>query len=245
MTEPTSGVALVTGGARRIGAAISRALHGAGMRVVVHYNRSRESAEALCSELEATRPGSAIAIHGDLLEAGAPRRLVTAAVAAFGRLDTLVNNASSFYPTPLDALDERMWDDLVGTNLKAPLLLIQAAERWLSESGGSVVNLADIHAERPLPGHAVYGAAKAGLVMVTRVLARDLAPRVRVNAVAPGAILWPEPEPEPHAQERLLAGVPLGRLGEPADIARAVRYLALEAHYTTGHVLTVDGGRAL
>ncbi len=236
------GVALVTGAARRIGAAIARELHAAGMRVALHYRGSRAEAEALHDELQRDRAGSACLLRADLNEAGAASELVDRAASEWSRLDLLVNNASSFYPTPLGSVTAAQWDDLLGANLRAPFFLAQAAATHLAAHGGSIVNLADIHAERPLAGHAVYSIAKAGVVMLTRALARELAP-VRVNAVAPGAILWPEPEPAAQARQRVLDGIPLGRLGTPEDIAQAVRFLA-RARYVTGQVLAVDGGRS-
>ena len=238
-------VVLITGAAHRVGAAIARELHHHGMRVVVHYRRSREAAEGLCAELEAVRPDSACALGADLLSAEARQALVTAAVERWGRLDALVNNASSFYPTPLAEADEAQWEDLLGSNLKAPFFLVQAAASELARREGAVVNIVDVHAERPLKDHPIYSIAKAGLVMLTKSLARELAPRVRVNAVAPGAILWPERPLAEAARLQILDRIALKRQGRPEDVARAVRYLIEEADYTTGHVLTVDGGRSL
>lgn len=237
--------ALVTGAARRVGAAIARRLHGAGMDLSLHYRRARAEAEALAGELDAGRPGSVQLLQAELLETHRLGDLVARAVAHRGRLDLLVNNASGFYPTPLATATEAQWEDLLGSNLKAPFFLCQAAAPYLAASGGCIVNIVDIHAERPLPGHPVYSIAKAGLAMLTRALALELAPRVRVNGVAPGAILWPEAGADPQRQVRVLSRVALGRLGTPEDIARAVLFLAGDAGYVTGQVLAVDGGRSL
>jgi pteridine reductase len=243
--DPIAPVVLVTGGARRVGAEIVRCLHAAGAQVAVHYRHSRGEAEALVAALEGLRPGSAVALQADLLDTAALPRLVDAAVARFGRLDGLVNNASSFFPTALGEIDETAWTDLVGSNLKAPLFLAQAAAPHLSASGGAIVNIVDIHAERPLKGYALYCAAKAGLLGLTRALALELAPQVRVNGVAPGAIEWPDdgqfPPPE---RERIVAHTLLGRVGAPSDIARTVRFLLFDASYVTGQILSVDGGRS-
>ena len=244
-TEPTGRVALVTGAARRIGAAIARALHLRGLRVAVHYRASGDEAEALVRELDRERPGSAAACGCDLLDSGAPDRLVRDVVERFGTLDVLVNNASSFYPSPIDTTTEAEWDDLVGTNLKAPFFLTRAAARFLSANRGSVVNLADIHGRNPVSGYAAYCSAKAGLIMLTRALALELAPDVRVNAVAPGIVLWPVGSHDAPTRERAVQAVPLRRQGSAAEIADAVAWLALDASYTTGEVLAVDGGRGI
>jgi pteridine reductase len=238
---------LVTGGARRVGAAICRRLHGAGANVVIHYRTSKREALRLQRRLDAERPGSAACVCGDLLDLGAMRTLISTAKACYGRLDVLINNASSFYPTPLAEVREADWNDLVGTNLRAPLFLTQAARAELVRRRGTVVNIADVHAERPLEGYLVYSIAKAGLVALTRALARELAPQVRVNAVAPGAIAWPEDGAlaEPGVQAEILRRTPLGRIGSPEDIASAVHYLVAEAPFVTGQVLAVDGGRSV
>ena len=238
---------LVTGAARRIGAAIARALHAAGARVVLHSHRSRAEAESLAAALEALRPGSTALVHADLKDPAALPGLAAEAVRAFGRLDGLVNNASSFYATPVGAIGEREWDDLVGTNLRAPLLLSQAAAPALRAARGAIVNIVDIHAERPLPGFAVYSIAKAGLAGLTRSLALELSPEVRVNGVAPGAILWPEGGQDFASEERsrITTQTPLGRTGTPEDVAGAVKYLLLDAPFVTGQILAVDGGRSL
>lgn len=237
--------ALITGAARRIGSTIATTLHAAGARVVVHYRRSAADAEDLVSRLNAIRADSAMAIDADLLDTAALPGLVTAVAEWAGGLDILVNNASSFYPTPIGQVDEKVWDDLVGTNLKAPLFLAQAALPRLAQRSGNIINIIDIHAQRPLREHAVYGSAKAGLAMLTRALAKELAPDVRVNGVSPGAILWPENGMSDATRRSILQQVPLGRGGEPADIAGCVLYLVRDAHYVTGQIIAVDGGRSI
>jgi pteridine reductase len=238
--------ALVTGGARRVGAAICRRLHGAGANIVVHCNQSLHEAQALVHELNGQRPGSAIVMQADLLEAGALPALVQRTVSAFGGLDVLVNNASSFYATPIGAIDERAWDDLMGTNLKAPLFLAQAAAPELRRTQGCIVNIIDIHAERPLADHMVYTAAKGGLLALTRSLALELGPEVRVNGVSPGAIMWPDgPEwQNEDERQRIIDHTLLKRIGEPEDIAGAVEFLAT-APYVTGQIIAIDGGRSI
>ncbi len=240
----TGRVALVTGAAHRIGAAIARTLHAAGMNVVLHYRSSREAAERLRESLEARRAGSVRLAAADLTRFEALAPLVEEAAAAWGRLDVLVNNASTFYPTPFGTVTEAQWEELLATNLKAPFFLTQAAAPHLRETGGCVVNLVDIHAERPLPGYPVYSIAKAGLAMLTRALARELGPEVRVNGVAPGAILWPEGM-DAETKRRIIERTALKRRGDPLDVARAVLFLVREADYVTGQVLAVDGGRSL
>jgi len=240
-------VALVTGGARRIGAELVRALHADGARVVIHYRRSATEAEALADELDRARPDSARVVRGDLADPAGCGAVADEAIAAWSRLDVLVNNASSFYPTPLGTITPDRFDDLLASNLRAPAFVAQAATPALRAAGGSIVNLADIHGLRPLADHPVYCAAKAGLVMLTRCLARDLAPEVRVNAIAPGSILWPEgPDgDDPGARARILEATPMRRQGNPADIAGALLYLVRDAGFVTGQVLGVDGGRGL
>ena len=238
-------VALVTGAARRIGAAIASALHRRGLAVAVHYRESRDEAQALAQALDRERPGAVATFGYDLLEPGAPGRLVSDVVSRFGALDVLVNNASSFYPTPIDTTTEAEWDDLIGTNLKAPFFVTQSAARFLTASRGSVVNLADIHGRNPVAGYPAYCSAKAGLIMLTRALALDLGPEVRVNAVAPGIALWPEGDRDEQAHARAVQSVPLRRSGSAEEVADAVTWLALDAPYTTGEVLAVDGGRGI
>ena len=237
-------VVLVTGAARRVGAEIARTLHRAGASVVLHYRSAAAEAAALVDALESERPGTALALQADLLDVASLPPLVEQAVARFGRLDALVNNASSFYPTPLGSITEAAWDDLMGSNLKAPLFLIQAAAPHLTASRGAVVNIIDIHAERPLKDYPLYCAAKAGLLGLTRAMALELAPAVRVNGVSPGPILWPEDGSFPPAERAaVLSRTPLGREGEPSDIGRTVLFLLAGAPYITGQVLAVDGGR--
>lgn len=240
-----SKVALITGAARRIGACIARRLHEAGYNVIVHYGHSADTAEALCNELNAARPASALCLQANLLQVDNLADFAWRAAAMWDGLDVLVNNASAFFPTPFHDASEAQWDELIGVNLKAPFFLCQAAAPFLHEKRGAIVNIADIYAERPRPGYAIYSIAKAGLVAMTRALARELAPEVRVNAVAPGAILWPEQETNSAGQAEILSRVALGRMGDPDDIARAALFLSRDANYMTGQVLSVDGGRTL
>jgi pteridine reductase len=241
------GAVLITGAARRIGAAIARTLHASGAHVVLHCHRSRAEAERLAGELNDARVGSCAVVQADLLDVEQLGELVDEAVQAFGRLDALVNNASSFYPTPFGAIGQSEWDDLVGSNLRAPLFLAQAAAPRLRESRGSIVNLVDIHAERPLKDFLVYSIAKTGLAGLTRALALELGPHVRVNGVAPGAILWPDGDQHFATSERsrILEQTPLARTGTPEDVAGAVKYLLFDAPFVTGQILAVDGGRAI
>jgi pteridine reductase len=236
---------LVTGGARRLGAAIAAAFHGAGARVVLHYRNSRPEAEALAATLEARREHSTALVQGDLLDTASLPDIIQRAAEAFNGLDILVNNASSFYPTPVGEITVAHWDDLIGTNLKAPLFLSQAAAPWLRRRGGLIINLVDVHARRPLAAHPVYCAAKAGLEMLTYALAQELGPAVRVNGVSPGAILWPETGVPDEEKATTVAGIPLRRTGTPADIAACALFLAREGSYINGQVIAVDGGRHL
>jgi pteridine reductase len=238
---------LVTGGARRVGAAICRRLHRAGANVVIHYRTSGAAALRLQRGLEAERRRSAACVQADLLRFDGLDSFLQAVRHRFGRLDVMVNNASSFYATPLGKITPRAWDDLIGTNLKAPLFLAQAASPELARRRGCIVNIVDIHAERPLEGHVVYSVAKAGLVALTRALARELGPRVRVNGVAPGAIAWPDAGllAQPEIQREILRRTPLARIGRPDDIAAAVEFLLADAPYITGQVIAVDGGRSV
>lgn len=238
-------IVLLTGAARRIGAATARTLHTAGATVVIHYRNSSQAAETLQAELNAARPDSCFLLQGDLLDVAAMPALIAQVVAQTGRLDILVNNASSFYPTPLDSLSEQQFDDLIGTNLKAPLFMAQAAAPQLRANHGCIINIVDIHGFRPLKGYVAYCVAKAGLLMLTQSLARELGPEVRVNGVAPGAILWPEMS-ENHAMHAdILAKTALHREGNPEDIAKTVLFLVRDADYITGQVIPVDGGRLL
>ena len=220
-------VVLITGAAHRLGATTARMLHGEGMNILLHYRHSRDAAEVLQTELNDIRPDSVKLLQADLHDTQSLPGLIEEAVNAWDRLDVLINNASSFYPTPIGSVTEAQWDDLIGSNLKAPLFLSQAAAPYLRQHQGCIVSIVDIHAERPLKEFPVYSMAKAGLVMLTKSLACELGPEVRVNAVAPGAILWPE------------------NLGAPEDIARAILYLVRDAGYVSGQVITVDGGRSL
>ncbi len=235
---------LITGAALRIGAAITRELHAAGMDVIIHYLNSRQPAESLAAELNAQRPDSAWTLSADLRDSTTLQALIEDAIACNGRLDALVNNASAFYPTPVAEVNETNWNDLMDVNLKAPMFLSQYASEELQRHAGCIINLTDIHGERPLKDHPVYSTAKAGLVMLTRALAKELAPAIRVNAISPGAVLWPESMDEATQQE-ILERIPLQRRGEPVEIARAVLYMIRDAHYVTGQVLTIDGGRTL
>ena len=235
---------LITGAAKRVGRSIAYAVHATGANVMLHYRQAEADARAMCAELNAGRPDSAACLHADLLDTAALAGLIADTVAHFGSLDGLVNNASSFYPTPLGSIDEAAWVDLIGSNLKAPLFLTQPAAPHLRASGGSVVNITDIHAERPLAGYPLYCAAKAGLLGLTRALAVELAPEVRVNAVAPGPILWPNSSDfDTAAREQIVAHTLLKRAGNPQDIAGAVCFLLDAATYVTGQVINVDGGR--
>lgn len=238
-------VALITGAAHRIGAAIARQLHGVGMNLVLHYRHSRESAEALRAELEAKRAETVNLIQGDLLDTDTLPSLVEAAHGRWGQLDALVNNASSFYPTPVGQVTVEQWEDLLGTNLRAPFFLSQAAAHYLRGEGGVIVNIVDIHADRPLKEHPAYSIAKAGLVMLTKTMARELGPTIRVNAVAPGAILWPERGMSDVQRQKIISSTVLQRQGTPDDIARAVLFLIRDADYMSGQVVTVDGGRSI
>jgi len=237
--------ALVTGAARRIGAEIARRLHAAGFNIVLHYHRSAADAEALSNELNAMRGGSVHLLQADLLETGRLNELVHRAAEFWGSLDVLVNNASGFYATPLGTVTEGQWDDLIGSNLKAPFFLAQTAAPYLRERKGCIVNIGDIYADRPLKNYSVYSLAKAGLAAMTRALAKELAPDIRVNGVAPGAILWPEHDADTAKKAEILAHIPMKRAGEASDIAKAVLFLVEDAPYVTGQILVVDGGRSL
>lgn len=236
---------LITGGAKRIGHQIALSLHEAGHNIVVHYRSSAGAANELAVELNSRRQSSALCLQADLLDINAIPSLVAQASEAFGGLDVLINNASTFYPTPIELLEEEFWDDLVGSNLKAPAFLAKACAAHLKESNGSIINILDIHARKPMAKHPIYSAAKAGLEMLTMALARDLAPQVRVNGVSPGAILWPENDTGMENQSSVLEKIPLQRMGEPEDIASLVRFLVDDGPYITGQVIAVDGGRSV
>lgn len=238
-------VILITGGARRVGAEIGRTLHAAGARVLVHHRSSVGAAVALAAELNRARPGSAALHRSDLLLAGAPQALVAAAIAEFGGIDVLVNNASSFAPSTIGGITLAQWDDLIGTNLRVPLFLAQAAVPSLAARQGLILNIVDIHGLRPLKGYPVYSTAKAGLAMLTRALARELGPQIRVNGIAPGPVLWPEHGMDQELKREIIDKTALKRHGNPADVARAALFLARDAPYVTGQIIAVDGGRSI
>lgn len=245
MTTQTP-VAIITGGARRIGAEIAEHLHARGLNILIHYRASSAEAEALAASLNQKRANSVATVGVDLGDALVGEIIRDHAMSAFGRIDLLVNNASSFYPTPVNETTHQQWQDLMVSNLQGPFMVSQACAPILSEHQGAIVNLVDIHAMVPLKDHVPYVSAKAGLVMQTKALAKDLAPHVRVNGVAPGSILWPEAEiNDTDKHQAMLAKIPLARQGEPADIAKAVAFLGLDAPYITGQILAVDGGRLL
>lgn len=237
--------ALITGAGKRIGACVARTLHAAGANIAIHFRGSRGPALQLANELNDLRKGSAITVGADLLDIGGLPALVDEIIDQTGRLDILINNASSFYPTPVGEVTEDQWDDLMGTNLKAPLFLSQACVPQLRATQGTIVNMVDIHAARPLRHHTVYGPAKAGLAMLTRTLARDLAPEIRVNGVSPGAILWPDDGMPDGVKDTIIKQVPMKRPGEPQDIANCILYLVRDAAYVTGQIIAVDGGRSI
>ncbi len=238
-------VVLITGGAKRLGATICRRLHGAGANLMLHYRASAGEARLLQAELNHQRKDSVALIQADLLDLGKLPSLIDQTVQIFGRLDALVNNAASFYPTPVGEITADDWETLIGANLRAPLFIAQAAAPALRKTQGAIVNITDIHAERPLKNYVLYSVAKAGLVGLTRSLARELAPEVRVNAVAPGPILWPDDDTfDELSRQRIISHTPLKREGTPEDIAKAVHFLLAEATYVTGETINVDGGTA-
>ena len=235
----------ITGAAKRIGAACARLLHSEGCNVFLHYRSSKEAALQLCYELNQMRPDSAYMMQADLLNREEMESLVSEASMAWGRIDVLVNNASSFYPTTMADVTEQQWDELMGSNLKAPFFLAKLLSETLAKNKGCIVNIVDIHAERGLKGYPVYSIAKAGLVAMTKILAKEFGPAIRVNGVAPGAILWPDNELSEQDRQEILQRVVLRRNGKPDDIAKAVWFLIKDADYMTGQILTVDGGRTL
>ena len=236
---------LITGGAKRIGARIARTLHAEEMNLVIHFNTSSDDANELCSELNSIRNESAIAIGSNLTNQTEVESLITKVIKTTGQLDVLINNASTFYPTPIEDITLDDWDNLMGTNLKAPLFLCKHAAPHIKESKGCIINMVDIHASKPLKNHPIYGSAKSGLVMLTRSLAKDLAPEVRVNGIAPGMILWPENGPSEETKQKVIDQIPLKRSGEPNDIAQTVLFLIAHADYITGQIIAVDGGRGI
>ena len=242
-----SKVVLITGGAKRVGAAVCRELHAHGAQLMIHYNQSHAEARALQAELNLQRPNSVAIIQADLLNTAVAPSLVQETIQHFGRLDVLINNASSYYATEIGQINEENWLDLMGSNLKAPAFLAQAAATELRKQMGTIVNITDMHIERPKKGYIVYSVAKAGLVTLTKSLALELSPEVRVNAVAPGPVQWPENNPQFDEvyRQRVISQTLLKRIGNPTDIAKAVKFLIYDAPYITGHVLAVDGGRSL
>jgi pteridine reductase len=247
MPESLSGkVVLVTGGAKRVGAAIVRRLHREGASVMLHYRGSEREANALRTELNAARANSVALVQADLLDLAGLAEIVRNAVNRFERIDALVNNAYAFFPTPVGEITQATWESLIGANLRAPLFLSQAAAPHLKKTNGAIVNITDIHADRPLKNYVIYSIAKAGLAGLTRSLARELGPEVRVNGVAPGPIAWPEDGSfDEVARQRVISNTILRRTGEPDDVARAVYYLIAEAPYVTGQIIAVDGGRSI
>ena len=237
--------ALITGAAKRIGASISRNIHEAGYNVGIHYNSSEKDAKKLCEELNAKRAGSAQIFKADITKVSDAKSLVNSFLKWGGKLDLLINNASSFYPTPIGSVTEENWNDLIGTNLKGPLFISQEASVSLRKNKGSIINLIDIHIKSPPKDHAVYIAAKAGLEILTRSLARDLAPEVRVNGISPGAILWPEGELDAPTKDKILDSIPLKRKGNPQDISDCVLFLVNSASYISGQIISVDGGKSI
>jgi len=236
---------LITGAAQRVGAQTARLLHQAGANIVIHYRRAESEAKLLQSELNRLRQKSAVIIAADLADINAPQRLIAFAIEQWGSLDILINNASSFYSTPIGSVNEQQWDDLFSANLKAPFFLAQAAAPQLQKRHGVIINIVDIHAERPLRKHTVYSLAKAGLAMLTKSLACELGPEIRVNGVSPGAIMWPENDMDDATKEKIMNKTFLKRKGDAMDVARSVLYLCRDATYTTGQILVVDGGRSL
>jgi len=241
----TGKTVLITGAARRVGATIARTLHGAGANLVIHYRKSARDADALAAELAASRPNSVTTIQADLLDITKLPLLVEAATGTFGGLDVLVNNASTFYPTKIGEITPQDFDDLLGTNLKVPMFLAQAAVPALRRSRGLILNIVDIHSLRPLRNYSVYCTAKAGLHMLTRSLAKELGPEIRVNGISPGPVLWPEGQGDTKQRDKIIERTILKRMGEPADIARTALFFAAQAPFITGQVLAVDGGRSV
>jgi len=244
-SDLTGKVALITGGAQRVGAMTARLLHAAGANVLIHYRHSRQPALALQTELNEQRKNSVVLIQADLLETVKLKGLVNKGLEQWGRLDILVNNASSFYPTPMETVTENDWDDLIGSNMKAPFFISQIAASHLEKQNGCIINIVDIHAERPLEGHSVYNMAKAGLAMLVKTLAFELGPNIRVNGVAPGAIMWPAQEMDDVTKQRIVSRTYLKRKGSAEDIAKTVLFLAANADYISGQIIAVDGGRSL
>ncbi len=236
---------LITGAAKRLGAANAVMLHQRGCNIVLHYHHSEQQALELCQQLNRIRADSAVPLQADLLDLKAVKSLAESAMQAWGHIDVLINNASGFYPTPINKATEQDWESLVGGNLKAPFFLAQALLESLQQHQGCIINMIDIHAERGLPDHPIYTIAKAGLAAMTKSLAKDLAPDIRVNGIAPGAILWPEQSLPPQQQNALIERIALKKKGDACDISNAVEFLIFHADYMTGQIITVDGGRTL
>jgi pteridine reductase len=245
MAKSDNPVVLITGGAKRVGRVIARTLHDAGYDLALHYRSAKAEAEQFAAELEARRQGSTLLLAGELGQVAELPKLVLRTVQRYGRLDALVNNASAFYPTAIGEATEAQWDELFASNAKAPFFLAQAAAPHLKVARGAIVNLVDIYAERPLARHTIYCMAKAALAMLTASLAKELGPEVRVNGVAPGAVLWPEAGKAYSDQQELIGRTALKRAGAPEDVAGAVLYLLRDARFVTGEIIKVDGGRTL
>jgi pteridine reductase len=242
---PPVKTALITGGAKRIGAVTSRTLHQAGYNVIIHCRLSHQAADELAAELNGLRADSAKVIQGNLNDETIYFRLIEDAYQCWHRLDVLVNNASSFYPTPVGSITLDDWHNLLNSNLKAPLFLAQAAAPYLKQVRGNIINMTDVHAQRPMKDHPVYCAAKAGLAMLTMSLAKELGPEIRVNSVAPGAILWPDNDMPEHTKTLILERTTLKKAGDPIDIAKTILFLVRDAHYISGQIIAVDGGRSI
>ncbi len=245
MNDANNKWALITGGSKRIGAKMAETLHDVGINIAIHFNSSSDSATELCAQLNAKRADSSITLKADLTNQEALEHLVPSLIEQTRRLDVLINNASTFYPTPIQSITLTDWDDLMGTNLKAPLFLCKYAAEHLIKSSGVILNIIDIHAKKPLKDHTIYGSAKAGLATLTRSLAKDLAPDVRVNGISPGLILWPEDEPPEDIKNNILEQIPLKNPGTPEDIAQCALFLIQDAPYATGQIIAVDGGRSI
>ena len=237
--------ALVTGGGKRIGATIVETLHNKGFNVAIHYNSSSNAADQLCAQLNAKKQDSSIAIEADLTDQDSLESLIPSLLEKTKRLDVLINNASTFYPTPIEKIALEDWENLFGTNLKAPLFLSKYAAQHLKQTQGTIINIIDIHSKKPLKEHPIYGSAKSGLAMLTRSLASDLAPDVRVNGISPGLILWPDKNPSEQAKNNILQQIPLKKIGTSEDIANAVAFLIEDAPYITGEIIAIDGGRSI
>ena len=244
--EKTSNkVALITGGARRIGSYIAKTLHQSGYDIMIHYRHSEDDAHDLCTRLNVQRQNSCARIDGDLSNIHSYEKIINATIQTYGKLDALINNASTFYPTNIEEVSEEHWQELMASNLKAPIFLSKYATPELRKTHGSIINIIDIYAQRPLANHPIYCSAKAGLQMLTKSLAYDLAPEIRVNGVAPGAILWPENDSGMNSPEELLKRIPLQRLGDPSDIAKTIRFLLNDVPYISGQIISIDGGRTI